>query len=89
MKLIVFEPHPDDLLFGAGHGIFQWIDEGHDIHVITVTDGRNSYRTAEEKELRRIPKEDVIETRLNEAKKAIEYLKLPPENLHLLLFRRL
>lgn len=86
MKIVIFEPHPDDLLMGPGHYMFQWIEEGHDIHVVTVTDGRNCY-IDQEKELRDIPKKEVANTRINEAKKAIEFLGLPPQNLHLLLFR--
>lgn len=45
MKIVIFEPHPDDLLFGPGPILLDWIKEGtHEIHVITVTDGRACFR---------------------------------------------
>ena len=44
MKIIIFESHPDDLLFGPGPILLDWIEEGHDIHVITVTDGRQAIK---------------------------------------------
>ena len=40
MKIVIFEPHPDDLLFGPGPIMFDWINKGHEIHVVTITDGR-------------------------------------------------
>ncbi len=83
MKIVIFEPHPDDLLFGVGPIIFTWIEEGHEIHVITVTDGRACYRGRQEIEM---SEDDVATMRIKEAKKTIEYLKLPPDNLHLLNF---
>ena len=83
MKIVIFEPHPDDLLMGPGPKIFDWIAEGHNIHVITVTDGRACYRGHDEIN---ITEDDVAEIRIAEAIKAMEFLKLPPENLHILYF---
>jgi LmbE family N-acetylglucosaminyl deacetylase len=40
MKIVVFAPHPDDEIFGCGGSILNWIDEGHDVHIIYVTDNR-------------------------------------------------
>ncbi len=49
MKIIIFEPHPDDLLFGPGPILLDWINEGnHDIHIVTVTDGRVCYRSGDD-----------------------------------------
>ncbi len=83
MKIVIFEPHPDDLLMGPGPIIFDWIKEGHDIHIITVTDGRACYRGHEDI---KITEDEVAELRIKEAKNTIEFLKLPGENLHLLKF---
>jgi len=83
MKFIIFEPHPDDLLFGAGPIIFNWIEECHEIHVITVTDGRACYRGHIDIKIKR---DEVAKMRIGEAKKAIEYLELSPKNHHLLNF---
>ncbi|TFG08870.1 MAG: PIG-L family deacetylase [Promethearchaeota archaeon] len=85
MKIVIFEPHPDDLLFGTGHIIFDWINQGHDIHVITITDGRACLRKTPEL-ASKISEDQMAEMRTNEAKKAIEFLGLNQENLHLLYF---
>ena len=90
MKIVIFEPHPDDLLFGPGPILLDWIAEGvHDIHIVTITDGRACYREADYKfsaDVATMPEDDVAEMRINEAKKSIEYLGLPLENLHLFYF---
>ena len=90
MKIVIFEPHPDDLLFGPGPILLDWIKEGnHDIHIITVTDGRACYRSEEDtfhEDVAKMTEEDVVEMRINEAKKSIEFLGLPLENHHLLYF---
>ena len=77
MKIVVFEPHPDDLLFGPGAILLDWIEEKeHDIHIITITDGRACYRLADasdfaSKNFVKLPEEKVAEMRINEGKKAI------------------
>jgi hypothetical protein len=83
VKIVIFEPHPDDLLMGPGPKIFDWIEEGHDIHVITVTDGRKCYKGHPEIN---ITEEEVAEVRTKEAKETIEFLNLPSGNHHLLYF---
>lgn len=86
LKIVIFEPHPDDLLMGPGPIILKWIEEKHDIHIITVTDGRACFRKSDEKDIVEIPEDEVAEMRINEAKETIEFLGLPQENLHLLYF---
>jgi len=90
MKIVIFEPHPDDLLFGPGPILFDWIKEGnHDIHIITVTDGRACYRSEEDvlsDEAKNMTEDKVAEMRINEAKKSVEFLGIPPENHHLFYF---
>lgn len=90
MKIVVFEPHPDDLLFGPGPILLDWIAEGvHDIHIVTVTDGRACYREADDTfsdDVATMTEDDVAKMRINEAKKSIEFLGLPPENHHLFYF---
>ena len=89
MKIVIFEPHPDDLLMGPGHILFDWIEEGHDIHVITVTDGRACYRLSKNKIddiAAKMTEDEVANMRINEAKKTIEFLGLPSQNHHLLHF---
>ena len=86
VKIVIFEPHPDDLLFGPGPILLEWIKEKHEIHIITVTDGRACFRKSDEKNIAEIPEDEVAEMRINEAKKVVKFLGLPEENLHLLYF---
>jgi len=89
LKIVIFEPHPDDLLMGAGQIIFDWIDQGHDIHIITVTDGRACYRKIiddKTSEALRMTEDEIARERLTEAKKTVEFLGIPVKNLHLLKF---
>lgn len=92
MKIVVFEPHPDDLLFGPGPILLDWIEEKeHDIHIITVTDGRACYRLADasdfaSKNFVKLSEEEVTEMRINEAKKAIKFIGIPVENHHFFFF---
>ncbi|NHJ19504.1 MAG: PIG-L family deacetylase [Candidatus Lokiarchaeota archaeon] len=90
MKIIIFEPHPDDLLFGPGPILLQWIKEGeHNIHVVTVTDGRACYRASKDmlsEDALKMTEDDVADMRINEAKHSIKFLRLPPENHHLFKF---
>ena len=90
MKIVVFEPHPDDLLFGPGPILLEWIKEAkHDIHIITVTDGRACYRASEDffaPEVAKMTEDDVARMRLNEAITATKFLGIPEQNLHLLKF---
>ncbi|MFO8018101.1 MAG: PIG-L family deacetylase [Promethearchaeia archaeon] len=89
MKIIILEPHPDDLLFGPGPLLLDWINEDYEIHVITVTDGRACYRLAKDvlnEEAQNMTEDEVADMRINEAKQAIDFLGLPSENHHLLKF---
>jgi LmbE family N-acetylglucosaminyl deacetylase len=90
LKIVIFEPHPDDLLFGPGPILLEWIREGdHDIHIVTVTDGRACFRSADDlllEDAAKMTEDDVAEMRINEAKQSIEFLKIPFENHHLFCF---
>jgi LmbE family N-acetylglucosaminyl deacetylase len=41
-KAIVFAPHPDDETLGCGGSIAKKLNEGYDVYVVFVTDGRHS-----------------------------------------------
>jgi LmbE family N-acetylglucosaminyl deacetylase len=89
MKIYIFEPHPDDLLFGPGPILLDWINEGHEIHIITITDGRACYRSGQDiysNDVAEMTEDDVAEMRINEAKQAIEFLGIPQNHHHLLRF---
>ena len=89
MKIYVFEPHPDDLLFGPGPILLDWIKDKNEIHIITVTDGRACYRSGQDNysdDVANMTEDDVAEMRINEARQAIDFLRLSHENHHLLKF---
>jgi LmbE family N-acetylglucosaminyl deacetylase len=78
-KVVVFAPHPDDEILGCGGVIAKRLDEGYDVFVIFMTDGRNALRDLgifskpSPPELMRIRKE--------EAKRAAKVLGIHQENL--------
>jgi len=90
MKILIFEPHPDDLLFGPGPILLEWIKQkAHEIYIVTVTDGRACFRASDDflsEEAKIMTEDQVAEMRINEAKNSIEFLGIPPENHHLLYF---
>ena len=90
MKILIFEPHPDDLMFGPGPILLEWIKQkAHEIYIVTVTDGRACFRASDDflsEEAKIMTEDQVAEMRINEAKNSIEFLGIPPENHHLLYF---
>ena len=95
MKIVVFSPHPDDEIFGAGGSILKWITEGHNIHIVFVTDNRalitwgkkNDQIIKNEAEKYIDLKEDQIgEIGLKEAKSVAKTFGFPKENVHLFEF---
>ena len=86
----MFAPHPDDEAFGAGGSIMKWLQEGQEVHVIIMTDGRAGYRKArqenslEECEETKISEEELAEIRLKEADASLELLGVKKANRHFL-----
>jgi LmbE family N-acetylglucosaminyl deacetylase len=86
----MFAPHPDDEVFGAGGSILKWLEEGHDVSIIWLTDGRAGYRKArkigelEDNEETRITEEELAEKRLAEAAASAKVLGIKPENCYFL-----
>ncbi len=88
MKIVVFAPHPDDELGGAGGSILKWMEEGHEVHIIYISDGRAAYtferkmgRLVEAEETQ-ISEEELVAIRMKEIDDVIEYLNLPRQNIH-------
>jgi len=79
-KIIVFAPHPDDETLGCGGTIAKRIDEGYEVIIVIMTDGRHSYL-----EMLGITKDptpnELKEIRKEELKKATRILGVPEENL--------
>ena len=88
MRIIVFAPHPDDELVGAG-SMLKWKDEGHDVHIIYITEGRAAYRYErargglfESEETMNTTEEELAEIRMKEIDEVTEFLGFPKENIH-------
>ena len=60
---VVFAPHADDETFGMGGTLLKAKDQGIDTHLVVLTDGSKGGDA-----------QDIVETRLNEAKEASEIL---------------
>ena len=88
-KIVVFAPHPDDELAGAGGSMLKWKKEGHDVHIIYITDGRAAYRYEREKgrlfeteETMNTTEDELAEIRMKEIDEVTEFLGFPKENIH-------
>ncbi|MGV9199288.1 MAG: PIG-L deacetylase family protein [Promethearchaeia archaeon] len=92
MKIVVFAPHPDDEIYGCGGSILKWLDHGHDVHIIYVTDnraliswGKKEDQLLEEKAEKFIglSQDEIAEIALKEATNVAHEFGLPDENIHL------
>jgi LmbE family N-acetylglucosaminyl deacetylase len=79
-RVVVFSPHPDDDTLACGGTIAKAIHEGDDVHVIFMTDGRNSHKVALGIQDNPSP-EEVRDIRRSEAEEAAEKLGLKRGNL--------
>jgi len=95
MRIIVFAPHPDDEIFGCGGSILKWMDEGHDLHVIYVTDNRvliswgRSHDVLLEEEAKgyiNLDEDEIGKIALEEALQVAKSFGFPKENIHLFKF---
>jgi LmbE family N-acetylglucosaminyl deacetylase len=95
MKIVVFAPHPDDEIFGSGGSILKWIEEGHDVHIIYVTDNRvlitwgrehNQLIEEEAAEFLNLSEEEIGIIGLKEAEKAAKLFGFPKNNVYLFKF---
>lgn len=88
MKIVVFAPHPDDELAGAGGSMLKWMDDGHDVHVIIATDGRAAYTYERklgrliESDVTQISEEELVEIRMKEIDVVVEFMGLSSKNIH-------
>ncbi len=98
MKIIVFAPHPDDELLGCGGSILKWINEGHDIHLVYITDNRALFthghvndQLIEEKSSKYedLTENEIAVIALKEALDVSNKYGLKEENIHLFKFHDL
>ncbi|MHA1240082.1 MAG: PIG-L deacetylase family protein [Promethearchaeota archaeon] len=95
MKIVVFVPHPDDEIFGAGGSILKWIKEGHNVHIVYITDNRaliswgkknNQIIIEEAQEYINLSDDQVGEIGLKEAKSVAKAFGFPNDAVHLFEF---
>jgi LmbE family N-acetylglucosaminyl deacetylase len=87
-KIVIFSPHPDDELIGAGGSMLKWKSEGHQVHVIYMSDGRAAYTFERandnliEAEETKISEKELAEIRMQEIDEVTKYLNIPNEHVH-------
>jgi LmbE family N-acetylglucosaminyl deacetylase len=95
MKIVVFAPHPDDEIFGCGGSILKWLEEGHDVHIIYVTDNRALVEWGEKEDqlledcaikYKSLTADEIAEIALNEARTVAKSFGLTEQNIHLFKF---
>jgi LmbE family N-acetylglucosaminyl deacetylase len=95
MKIVVFSPHPDDEIFGCGGSILKWMDEGHDLHIIYVTDNRvlitwglkhDVLLMEEAKEFINLSEDEIAKIALKEAEQVSQAFGFKKENVHFFKF---
>jgi LmbE family N-acetylglucosaminyl deacetylase len=91
MKIVVVAPHPDDEIYGCGGSILKWMDEGHDVHIVYVTDNRafiwwgkkkNSLLIEEAKDYIAMTEEELAEACLKEAEAVATEFGFLSSNIH-------
>lgn len=78
-RLVVFAPHPDDETLGCGGTVAEKLNEGYDVFVVFMTDGRHSLGEFA-KSIGPTPSE-IKTMRKEEAVKATKILGIPEKNL--------
>jgi len=95
MKIVVFAPHPDDEIYGCGGSILKWMEEGHDVHIVYVTDNRvlitwgkehDQLIEEEAKDYINLSEDEIGKIGLMEAKKVAKAFGFPNSNVHLYCF---
>ena len=95
MKIVVFAPHPDDEIYGTGGSILKWMKEGHEVHIVYVTDNRaliswgkksDQIIIEEAQEYINFSEDQIGEIGLKEAKSVAKAFGFPNKNVHLFKF---
>ncbi len=95
MKIVVFAPHPDDEIFSCAGSILKWLKEGHNVHIVYVTDNRalitwgkknNQIIIEEAQEYLTLRYDHVGEIGLKEAKSVAKAFGFPNDAVHLFEF---
>lgn len=79
-RVIVFAPHPDDETFSCGGTIARRVNEGYDVLIVVMTDGRYAFLKILNIDSDPTP-EELKEIRKGEVKRAAKILGVPEGNL--------
>ena len=74
-KILVFEPHPDDVAFQIAGSVVKWLVEGKEVMVCTVTKGNNSTFDIN------VSSEEIEMVMASEHSKAVQMLGLDEEHV--------
>lgn len=89
MNITVFAPHPDDEIFGCGGSILKWLEEGHNVKIIYITDNRaliswgkkeNQLIEAKAEDFINISEEEIAKIAIKEAKNAAKDFGIPEKD---------
>jgi LmbE family N-acetylglucosaminyl deacetylase len=95
VKIVVFAPHPDDEIFSCAGSILKWMKEGHNVHIVYVTDNRalitwgkkNDQIIIEEaQDYLNLSEDQVGKIGLKEAKSVAKAFGFPNDAVHLFEF---
>ena len=74
-KILIFEPHPDDVAYNFMGTVIKWLDEGKDLTICTVTKGNNSTFKPS------VSMEEIEEVMMEEHQKVHEMLHLDSSSI--------
>ncbi|MHA1486581.1 MAG: PIG-L deacetylase family protein [Promethearchaeota archaeon] len=95
MKIVVFAPHPDDEIFSCAGSILKWMKEGHNVHIVYVTDNRalitwgkknNQIIIEEAQDYLNLSEDQVGKIGLKEANSVAKAFSFPNDAVHLFEF---
>jgi LmbE family N-acetylglucosaminyl deacetylase len=95
MKIVVFAPHPDDEIYGCGGSILKWMESGHEVHIIYVTDNRALVSWGDEegalieKEAEKymnLSDDEIADIALKEARIVAKLFGFPDSQIHIFKF---
>ncbi|MBY8987165.1 MAG: PIG-L family deacetylase [Candidatus Lokiarchaeota archaeon] len=88
-------PHPDDEVFSCSGSILKWMEEGHTVHIVYVTDNRalitwgkkhDQIIEEEAKDYLYLSEEEIGKIGLKEARNVAKAFGFPNSNVHLFEF---
>ena len=84
-SIIVFSPHPDDETLGVGGTILKKIEQGYEVIVVILTDGRHAFSRLFRINSHPTPEETII-IRKKEVESALNILGVQEKNIYFLDF---